>query len=295
MIANLMSMLANPVAICALASASAFLIIAGTLGANNGRGERNNDDWLWVRTAEKMYDAIFQDRDPVLISKKLGLEYDKYMIACNVVGRVPNIKKEAMGRAAAISCFFAGVIASIVLFNPVPLFASVVVYYFAVSSVTRGVQSAAKRKKRQITLELPRFADLLHSALSIDLPIEKSIEMISKQLPGALAKEMRHAIAEVQMGAKNWQAALEGLARKFEVDTFSDFVLDLVTAAEKGVPIVEAVARKSIEIKQQRLLDAKDKTAKMTSTILLPIAIFKILPLLLFMMLPALMQIINGF
>jgi tight adherence protein C len=281
--------------ICGIAGLSIFLFIAGTLGANNGRGERNNDDWLWARMSEKMYDAIFQDRDPIEISKKFGLEYDKYMIACNIADRKPNIRKETINRVMAILFFFVGIVATILLYSPIPVIVATVIYYLAVTSVTKGVQSSAKRKKQQMKQELPRFADLLHSALSIDMPIEIAIEMISKQLPGVLAREMRYAIAEVQMGAKNWQAALEGLARKFEVDSFSDFVLDLVTAAEKGIPILEAVARKSIEIKQQRLLDAKDKTAKMTTAILMPIAIFKLLPLIILMMLPAFMQVTTGF
>jgi tight adherence protein C len=292
-----MSIMSNVITISILVSVSVFLCIFALFSKDKERGARGvrENDWLWKNAAEKLYDAIFQNSDPISVGKKFGLEYDKYMLSCYIIGRTPNIKQEVMNRVTASIAFLAGAILSAAFLNPAPLVIGIVLYYLMVVNVVNGAQSTAKQRKRMITQELPRFADLLHSALVIDMPIESAIDMISQLLPGVLAQEMRYAMAEMKMGAKNWQTALEDMARKYEVDIFSDFVLDLITASNKGVPIIEAVARKSTEIKQQKLLDAKESASKMSNTVLVPIAVFKIIPLLAILLVPVMIQIFTNF
>ena len=98
-------------------------------------------------------------------------------------------------------------------------------------------------------------------------------------------------MAETELGAKSWQRALEEVALKYDVGVFSDFVLTLVAAYEKGIPIAETVVRKSSEIKQSNLLEAKERAVKLSNTVLLPVLIFKILPLLAIMLIPIMQQI----
>ena len=251
--------------------------------------------WLWTNGTEKLYDAIFQNRDPVTLAKKLGLEYDKYMLACAVADIKPNIKKETMNRVIAFTLIFAGIAITTLTFNPIPLFIGATSYYMLIITVVNGAQTQAKLRRKEIMHDLPRFADLLHSALIIGIPIEIALEMTANNLECRLSTEIKQAIAVMKMGAKDWQGAMEDLARKFEVNSFSDFVLDLITAAKKGVPIVEAVARKSVEIKQDGLYAAKEKVSKMTNQILLPVTIFKIIPLIILLIIPIVLQVYESF
>ena len=46
-----------------------------------------------------------------------------------------------------------------------------------------------------------------------------------------------------------------------------------------------------MEIKQSNLLEAKERAAKLSNTVLLPVMVFKILPLLIIMLIPIMMQI----
>jgi Flp pilus assembly protein TadB len=157
------------------------------------------------------------------------------------------------------------------------------------------VDKAAKLKKFRMVDELPRFIDLLQTALQINMPVEDAIIITAKSLHDTvLASEFLNAVADMQMGVHDWQSALEQMARNYEIDTLSDFVLDLVTSYSKGVPIADAVARKSRDIKQSNLLAMKERASRLTSTILLPVLGFKVMPLLALLCIPIIQQITTG-
>ena len=276
---------------------SAFLFTVG-IGAVPKRSildRDNTEEWIFTNGFQRVYSAVLGDTDPVRISKAFGLEYDKYMVDCSVVGTVPNMEKEAMMRVVGVFCFIFGILMSVVLMSPYPIVLGCIVYFALASAVPRGTHQKALSKKRRISNDLSRFVDLFLSALEINFPVEIAITQTAESLPCELSTELLEAMAETQVGAKNWQQALEALARKYEIDQLSDFVLDIITAYNKGVSVTEAVARKSFEIKQSSLLNAKEKTAKMTNTILVPLVFFKILPLIIVLMLPIVMEIMQFF
>ena len=285
------------IGISIIVGCSVFLFVLLLLGRQKKSvlSSTPNDTWLFSNFLTKLYDALFGDKDPAQISKKLGLEYDKYMINCNIIGKEPDFKKETMMRAIALVLFFASIILSAVLFNIVPFFFGAGTYLLLVSNVTKSAQKAAEAKKSALLLEFPRFIDMLLSALEVGFPIDVAIIQVSDNVPGIISDELKKSVAEMQIGAKSWKDALESIARKYEIDLFSDFVLDVTTAYDKGVSVTESVARKSYVIKQSALLRAKESVAKMSTTILVPIVIFKIVPLLAIMMIPIVIQILTGF
>ena len=140
--------------------------------------------------------------------------------------------------------------------------------------------SEAKKRKKQLERELPRFLDLLKTALQINLPIDQAIDLTAKHLDGPLSDELLASLAETKIGTSNWQNALQKLARQYEIDDLSDFIMDITVAYDKGIPIYDIVAKKASSLKQTRLLSAKEKAARLTSTIVVPMFLFKIIPLL---------------
>jgi len=259
------------------------------------KGASGKDEWLYSNLLEKLYTAIFNNTDPIKTSKALGLEYDKYMINCNIIGKEPNFKKECMMRLIGVFTFFFGLLMAIILFNALPMIIGIAVFVLMVTRVTKSVEGAAKNKKSRLKQDLPRFVDLFLSALEVGLPVETAIIETAESIPCVISDELKNSIAEMKMGGKSWNQALEDIAHKYEIDIFSDFVLDIITAYKKGVSVTESVARKSYEIKQSALLAAKERTAKMSTEILVPVVVFKILPLLVLMMIPILMQITSTF
>lgn len=290
----------NLIPICIFIGISVFLLILLIFSSpqrtrrEKAKKEKTNE-WLYNNLLEKLYDALFGNYDPAVLSKKLGLEYDKYMINCRVIDKAPNLKKETMLRIIGLIAFFGGTILSLVLWSFIPAIIGMVTYLLCVTRVTTAVKTAAEIKKSQVLSDLPRFVDLLQAALEVGLPIDVAIQETANDIPGTISTDLKTSIAEMEIGAENWQSALESIAHKYELDILSDFVLDIITSYNKGVSVTNAVARKAYEVKQSALLRAKEQTAKMSSTILMPIVIFKIAPLLVIMMVPIIMQITSVF
>lgn len=257
--------------------------------------DNNPQELLYDHFFERLYDAIFGDKDPVNVAKKYGLEYDIYMLNCRIANYTPNMKKEAMQRVLGTILLLVCVVLSFVLFNPIPFIIGIAFYYLWITSVKSKVAKMAEHRKAQIMIELPRFVDLLHSALEVGLPVDLAIQTTAESVPGIFSEDLRVSLTEMQLGASNWQGALESIAHKYDINILSDFVLDIITAYNKGISITDAVAREAIEIRQNAILVAKERTAKMTTTILVPLAIFKILPLLAIMMIPIIVNILRTF
>jgi tight adherence protein C len=286
------------IAVCALFAASAFLFVIAFFSRRQKRLSGNRED-TFDNGFEKLYIAIFGDTDPLFVGQKLGLESDKYMLNCQIIGREPNLKKEMGRRLVGTATFVVGALSTFIFTGSIWSFSFIligaVVYYVMIVSVVNGTEKKAKLRKKRLLADLPRFADLLRAALVVGTPIDGAIDTVSKKLPGVLSEELRFASAEFKLGAKSWQNALEDIARKYEANAFSDFVLDIVTSYSKGISVADAVQRKSVEIKQENLLSAKEKVSKMANAVLIPVMIFKILPLLLILLIPVVIQILEGF
>ena len=245
---------------------------------------------------EKLYNIFLGNKDPVEVAKAFGLEYDKYMLNCQIINKNPNMKKEAMLRIIGVFSFIGGALTSLLMgLDLIPFFLGIIIYLLCVSRITKNTAKAAENKKTKIMTELPRFVDLLQSALDIGLPIDVAISETAKTVPCTISDELNLSIIQMELGAESWQKALENMAHKYEIGIFSDFVLDIITSYNKGISVKDAVARKSYEIRQSSLLRAKERTAKMTTTILGPIMIYKIVPLLAIMLVPIVKQIAAAF
>ena len=156
----------------------------------------------------------------------------------------------------------------------------------------RNIILKATERKDQLLHELPRFLDLLQTALYINLPVEEAITITARSLEGTvLSEEFQDAMSDVKLGARDWQGALEKIAKKYDIDEFSDFVLDLTISYHKGLNIYDMVTRRGKDLKQSNLFLMREKAAKLTNTILLPITLFEMAPLLILMMLPIIYQL----
>lgn len=287
--------------LCVLLGISVFLAVFAlfsTPAKKNAIKKEESDvkeDWLYSNFLTKLYDVLFGKYEPSDIAQKFGLKYDKYMLHCSIINKVPDMKKEAMLRVIGVASFFVGALLCLFLLNLIPFIVATAIYFLLVLRIPKEAEKAAEAKKTRMIVELPRFVDLLQSALDIGLPIDMAIKETANVIPCIISDELNLAQAQMEIGAENWQSALENIAHKYEITVFSDFVLDIITSYNKGVSVKDAVARKSYEIKQSALLRAKEKTAKMGTTILIPIMIYKIVPMLGIMLVPIVIQISNTF
>lgn len=274
-------------------SAFFFVVAAGSFSDQRRKRNRDPDEWLFTRGFEKIYDAIFGTKDPAHVVGKLGLPYDKYLTNCRVIRHTPNLKEAAGMRLTGVTLLGIALVLTVLLQAVWAAFIGIGLYLCLGPLQTRRTEQQAAKRRHQLAEDLPRYIDLFKTALEVGMPVESAIKMTAQEIPCVVSEELLLATAETELGAKSWQQALEQVALRYQVDVFSDFVLNLTTAYEKGVPIAQIVAQKSSDIKQMNLLSAKERSAKLSNTILVPVMIFKILPLLAIMLIPIVMQISN--
>lgn len=269
-----------------------FLFVLAVFGgATRQMGRQTGDDWLFSRFYEKIYDAVYPHSAPQEICSKLGMTVDRYMRNCRIVKKDPEWKKEAGMRLIGIIVFLLSLLTAAIFQNILIALGGILLFFLLGPYQEQQVSHEAKLRKRKMADDLPRFIDLFATAVEIGVPVENAIKTTAQNIPCVVSEELLLIMAETELGAKSWQRALEEVALKYDVSVFSDFVLALVASYEKGVPIAEIVVRKSSEIKQANLLEAKERAAKLSNTVLVPVLIFKILPLLAIMLIPIMRQI----
>lgn len=271
---------------------AAFILIDYYNMKKNTKKKHRKDEWLFDRWAQKLYSVFFKKKDPAVIAKKLGLDSAKYLHNCDVAMMEPELDGVVIKKLLGIFVLIVGGMVGILVKNMYIAFAAMMVGFAIYTFSTYKAESLAKKRKQQVVEELPRFADMLQMALCINLPVEKAIIVTSKYLPGTvLAEEFINSATEMEIGTIPWKETLKKIALKYELNDLSDFVLSIVTAYEKGIPIYTTVATKAKELRQSRMFQMRERAGKLNATVLIPIAIFKLLPLIAIMGVPIVVQL----
>lgn len=285
-----------PVVVVAIAAgfavAAIIIALATILHAANLKNIESGNTWLFEKWEIQVYDTLFSNKNPADIGKAIGIDVPKYMHNCKLIRQGEQLKKVIIDKLCGFLIIAISGVATLLTLN---LFIVVIGLLVAVPFIALPVYMTEKTaEKRRFTIadELPRFLDMLHSALIIGMPINQAIEITARNLDGTiLADELLQTLAATQVGAYSWQVALEKLADDYQVDTFTDFVLDITNAYNHGSSIQHSVARMSENIKNTNLTTMKARASKMTNTILFPILIFKIVPIIAIMAIPIILQL----
>lgn len=257
-------------------------------------GKNNPDDWLFHNFYLKVYSAFFGIKEPEDVAIKLGINIEKYYKNCQLTRTRPNAKRLIVNTIYGFAAFLVSILLSLLVS---PFFAAlgVFLFFYLVFFEQQRLNSKAEEMKEQVAAELPRFLDILQTELIVGLPIETSIYIICEKFDSLISREFLEALNEMELGISGWQQALEKVAAKYDIETLSDFVLDVSTSYMKGVSITDSVVRKTKEVKETHLLNIKERAGKATNTMLIPMAIFQFIPLIVLIMFPTMIQIFNAF
>jgi len=257
-------------------------------------GKNNPDDWLFHNFYLKVYSAFFGIKEPEDVAIKLGINIEKYYKNCQLTRTRPKAKRLIVNTIYGFAAFLVSILLSL-LVSPVFAALGVFLFFYLVFFEQQRLNSKAEEMKEQVAAELPRFLDILQTELIVGLPIETSIYIICEKFDSLISREFLEALNEMELGISGWQQALEKVAAKYDIETLSDFVLDVSTSYMKGVSITDSVVRKTKEVKETHLLNIKERAGKTTNTMLIPMAIFQFIPLIVLIMFPTMIQIFNAF
>lgn len=281
------------VAIMAGVAVAAIIIAFATIShATNLKNIESGNTWLFENWEIQVYDTLFANKDPADIGKTIGVDVPKYMHNCKLIRQGEQLKKVIIDKICGFVIIAISGIATLLTLNMLIVLIGLLVAVPFIALPVYMTEKTAEKRRFTIADELPRFLDMLHSALIIGMPINQAIEITARSLDGTiLADELLQTLAATQVGAYSWQVALEKLADDYQVDTFTDFVLDITNAYNHGSSIQHSVARMSENIKNTNLTTMKARASKMTNTILFPILIFKIVPIIAIMAIPIILQL----
>lgn len=257
-------------------------------------GKNNPDDWLFHNFYLKVYSAFFGIKEPEDVAIKLGINIEKYYKNCQLTRTRPNAKRLIVNTIYGFAAFLVSILLSL-LVSPVFAALGVFLFFYLVFFEQQRLNNKAEEMKEQVAAELPRFLDILQTELIVGLPIETSIYIICEKFDSLISREFLEALNEMELGISGWQQALEKVAAKYDIETLSDFVLDVSTSYMKGVSITDSVVRKTKEVKETHLLNIEERAGKATNTMLIPMAIFQFIPLIVLIMFPTMIQIFNAF
>lgn len=166
---------------------------------------------------------------------------------------------------------------------------------FAAYAIMRYVCSAAgTRRKSAMEKQLPDALDLLSVSVTAGLGFERALLHIVETMEGPLIDEFAVSYREMSMG-RSRRDALTLLGERCGIEDLATVTGALVQAGQLGIPISNVLQSQSAAIRRTRRNKVKEKAAKISTKILLPM-VGLIFPVLLIVLLgPSIITIVEEF
>ena len=129
--------------------------------------------------------------------------------------------------------------------------------------------SAATRRKAAIEKQLPDILDLLSVSVAAGLGFERALLHVIETTDGPLTDEFAVASREMAMG-RSRKDALTLLGERCGVEDLSTVTGALVQAGQLGLPICNVLQAQAEAIRHSRRSKVKEKAAKVSTKMLLP-------------------------
>jgi tight adherence protein C len=160
---------------------------------------------------------------------------------------------------------------------------------------TLGLKRAISRRQNLLRKQLPDGLDLLVICTEAGLSLDAAVNRVAREMGFSapqLADEL--GLTAVELGfLPNRRQALMNLAKRAPLPSIRGVVNTLVQTERYGTPLAHALRVLSLEFREERMLKAEEKAAKLPATMTVPMILF-ILPVLFIVMItPAVVQIMG--
>lgn len=158
------------------------------------------------------------------------------------------------------------------------------------------VRNAISKREKAIQKGLPDALDLLvicaEAGLSLDAALTRVAGEMERSCP-PVAEEF--GLAAVELGfLPERRKALDNLIRRVQTPSMRGIVNTLVQTEKYGTPLANALRVLSAEFRNERMLKAEEKAARLPATLTVPMIVF-ILPTLMVVLLgPAILRTIDA-
>ncbi|MEJ2424354.1 MAG: type II secretion system F family protein [Candidatus Thiodiazotropha sp.] len=154
---------------------------------------------------------------------------------------------------------------------------------------------AIRKRQQQLRNALPDALDLMvvcsEAGLGLSAAIQRVSDEIGVQHP-ELADELQLLMMQIRAGMDN-RSALKELERRTDLDDISAFVTTLIQAMRFGTSIGQSLRVFADEMRDKRLQRAQEKAARLSLTMLMPIALCMLPMFFLILLGPAILSLLS--
>jgi tight adherence protein C len=154
-----------------------------------------------------------------------------------------------------------------------------------------------KRRQGRIRRQLPDGLDLLVICAEAGLSLDAALNRVARDLgPAAPHLADEFGLTAVELGfLPNRRQALQNLARRTDLPSIRGVVNTLVQTERYGTPLASALRVLAAEFREERMLKAEEKAARLPAILTVPMIVF-ILPTLFIVLIgPAIVRVIDNF
>lgn len=254
--------------------------------------DKMKEDWLFYNFHIKVYDFLWNGKKPEDLIMSLGIDLEEYIRSCRVIEKEPQLKK------MVVNFFYSAIIiGAAILMLPVLnfLLPALITALFLSFFELKQTKSLAKNKISQIEDDVLPFMDIFQSLLECGMSEEMAINIISEKMDTLLSKEFKNARKKADLGLLGWDTALEEMADKYNIEILTSLISTITVAYRNGIPMAEMVKQNNKDVKEKKLLLAKERAGKATNTILIPVVVFQFVPMFAAIAIPIVVILVNSF
>lgn len=158
------------------------------------------------------------------------------------------------------------------------------------------ISNTTSKRQQQLAKALPDGLDLLVICAESGLSLDSGLERVAKEIGGAspeLAEELQ--LTSVELGfLPERRHALLNLNRRTNLSAIRGVVNTLVQTEKYGTPLSQSLRVLANEFRDQRMLRAEEKAARLPATLTVPMIVF-ILPVLFIVLVgPAVISVMDN-
>jgi tight adherence protein C len=159
-----------------------------------------------------------------------------------------------------------------------------------------AISNNTTKRQQKLAKSLPDGLDLLVICAESGLSLDAGLERVSKEIGNAspeLAEELQ--LTSVELGfLPERRQALQNLNRRTNLSAIRGVVNTLVQTEKYGTPLSQSLRVLANEFRDQRLLKAEEKAARLPATLTVPMIVF-ILPVLFIVLIgPAIISVMDN-
>jgi tight adherence protein C len=157
------------------------------------------------------------------------------------------------------------------------------------------LKNTIQKRETNLRKALPDAFDLLVICAEAGLGLDAALDRVSKEIVQSqpvLAEEIGITAVELSF-LPDRRMALNGLAERVQLPSVRALTNTLVQSERYGTPLAQALRVLSSELREERMMKAEEKAAKLPATLTVPMILFILPTLFIVLMGPAIMQVFD--